>query len=160
MKSGIYYIQNIEDGKIYIGSAVNIAKRWREHKHHLYKRNHCNKHLQSVWDNKGEDIFIFGIMEIVSDKYALLDREQYWIDRFNATDNKNGYNKAPVAGSLLGYKQTEETKKKIGTFSSGRPCSKITKEKRRMAMTGKKLGEGHRQNCITAWVKRKSTKEE
>ena len=214
MKSGIYYIQNIDNGKLYIGSAVNIAKRWREHKHHLYKRNHVNAHLQAAWDKDGEDIFIFGIVEIVSDKYALLDREQYWIDKFKVTDNKFGYNKAPVAGSLLGYRQTEETKeklrkvgfqkgrapwnkgkkmegeykknftaamrsekvremrrisklgtshtdeakKKISEAGKGRVVSEETKKKKSIIMTGKKLGEGHRQNCIKAWEKRKLKK--
>ena len=210
--SGIYYIQNIDNGKIYIGSAVNINKRWREHKHHLYKGNHVNKHLQSVWDNGGEDIFVFGIMELVFDKYKLLDREQYWIDRFNSTDNKFGYNKAPVAGGMLGFhhtektkerlrkvgfprghtpwnkgkkmegeykenhlkasakrkgmpssrgefKHTDEAKKKISEAGKGRVMAEATKEQKRLKMTGKKLGEGHRQNCIKAWVKRKNKEE-
>ena len=110
---GIYYIQNIKNSKIYIGSAIDIKKRWREHKHHLYRRHHCNSHLQSVWNSEGEDIFIFGIMELVSDKYLLLDREQYWIDRFDSSNNKYGYNKAPIAGSTLGIRHSEEYKEKL-----------------------------------------------
>ena len=29
IKSGVYVITNIVNGKIYIGSSVNIKKRWR-----------------------------------------------------------------------------------------------------------------------------------
>lgn len=147
MKSGIYYIQNIDNGKLYIGSAVNIEKRWREHKHHLYKRNHVNAHLQAAWDKDGEDIFIFGILEIVSDKYALLDREQYWIDKFKVIDNKYGYNKAPVAGSTLGMKQSDETKeklRKVGFQKGFTPWNK-----------GKKMEGEYKENHLKASAKRK-----
>lgn len=210
-ESGIYCIQNINNGKVYIGSAVSIKNRWQCHKSHLRKGDHHNKHLQAVWNKNGEDIFSFGIIEIVYDKYYLLDREQYWIDKFMSANRKFGYNKAPVAGGMMGFRHTEETKerlrkvgflkgrtpwnkgkkmegeyrenylrasakrkgvpssrkefkhtdetkKKISEAGKGRLMSEVTKERKRLKMTGKKLGEGHRQNCIKAWEKRKLKK--
>jgi hypothetical protein len=50
---------------------------------------------------------------------------------------------------------TEGIKKRIGESSKGRVCSVETKKKMAQAMTGKKLGESHRLNCIKAWTKRK-----
>jgi predicted GIY-YIG superfamily endonuclease len=38
--SGIYKITNLLNGKMYIGSAVNVRKRWHQHRHGL----RCNKH--------------------------------------------------------------------------------------------------------------------
>jgi len=35
IKTGIYKILNKINGKVYIGSATDIAKRWRDHKWHL-----------------------------------------------------------------------------------------------------------------------------
>ena len=39
-KSGIYKIVNLINGKVYIGSAVNFEKRWREHRRGLISKNH------------------------------------------------------------------------------------------------------------------------
>jgi group I intron endonuclease len=112
-KSGIYYIQNINNGKIYIGSAVCIIKRWRVHKHLLSKTKHYNGHLQSAWTEYGEDSFVFGVIETVIDKRLLLEREQYWIDYYKSFNKEVGYNLTPVAGSNLGRKHTEVTKEKL-----------------------------------------------
>lgn len=142
MKSGIYYIQNINNGKLYIGSAVNIQGRWRQHKHLLYKRKHVNAHLQAAWDKDGEDVFIFGVMEVVEDKFLLLDREQYWMDKLRVADNKYGYNKAPMAGSTLGMKQSEETKeklRKVGFPKGHTPWNK-----------GKKMEGEYKENFVAA----------
>lgn len=210
MKSGIYYIQNINNGKVYIGSAVYIPIRWRRHRSRLLCGGHCNGHLQAAWDKDGEDSFIFGIVEIVDDNDILLDREQYWIDYYESSNREKGYNLAPVAGSMLGSKRTEEQKKKmknlftkgftpwnkgkkmegkykenhlkamqsderkktkrkksdgfkhtdearrkISEAGKGRVCSDKTKKKMIQIMTGKKLGESHRLNCIKAWEIRK-----
>jgi group I intron endonuclease len=113
VKSGIYFIQNIENGKIYIGSAVHITERWRLHKVHLRNGNHHNKHLQAAWVKHGEDSFRFGVIEYIEDKDMLLEREQYWIDQNGVYDRGKGYNAAPVAGSMLGFKHTEESKERL-----------------------------------------------
>lgn len=50
--AGIYQIRNIVNGKVYIGSAVNIERRWGMHKNRLKAGQHRNIHLQragQVW---------------------------------------------------------------------------------------------------------------
>lgn len=37
MKSGIYCIKNKKTKDFYLGSSINISKRWREHKRNLRK---------------------------------------------------------------------------------------------------------------------------
>lgn len=53
MKSGIYQIINKSTNKFYIGSAIDLKKRKREHFHHLNHNKHRNKHLQSSWNKHG-----------------------------------------------------------------------------------------------------------
>ena len=47
-QSGIYEILNTVNGKRYIGSAVNLAKRWKEHRTGLNRKDHANQILQRV----------------------------------------------------------------------------------------------------------------
>ncbi len=55
----VYTIKNVINNKIYIGSAVNIKKRWHEHRN-LLNNNNNNKHhspiLQNAWNKYGKKI--------------------------------------------------------------------------------------------------------
>tara|TARA_R110000824_G_scaffold47256_1_gene134785 strand:+ start:492 stop:1151 length:660 start_codon:yes stop_codon:yes gene_type:complete len=112
-KSGIYKITNKQNGKIYIGSSLNIYQRFYMHKNHLNKNNHHSSHLQRAWDKYGKENFIFEIIEEVPDKNMLLEREQHYMDTAKSYERENGYNINPTATSRLGAKHTEETKRKM-----------------------------------------------
>lgn len=88
---GIYCILNKLNGKIYIGQSVNIEKRWIHHKHSLNTHNHRNNHLQNSWDKYGQNSFEFNILELC-DKDNLNDNEIWWINYFDSTNPKKGYN--------------------------------------------------------------------
>src|SRR5215216_6770850 len=77
--SGIYQIRCIPTGKIYVGSAVNLRKRQRDHINSLRRGNHENTYLQRAWNKYGEANFDFTILEFV-DASDLLYTEQVWID--------------------------------------------------------------------------------
>ena len=49
MIHAIYRIRNILTGKFYIGSSIDIERRWHEHRLHLRTDRHANKHLQNAW---------------------------------------------------------------------------------------------------------------
>lgn len=106
MTCGIYQIVNKVNGKRYVGSSVDIERRWGEHLRMLRGDRHVNAKLQSSFNLHGESIFCFDIVERC-DPDQLVDREQFHIDE------KSEYNIAPVAQSTLGYKQTDETKEKL-----------------------------------------------
>lgn len=114
MNSGIYQIVNIINGEKYIGSAVNIKKRWNQHLSQLRKGTHGNKYLQRAYDKYGEDAFKFSVLETILFSDCLIDLEQKYIDKLNPE-----YNLCPTAGSPLGVKRSEETKKKISENSKG-----------------------------------------
>lgn len=144
--SGIYKITNTTNGVFYIGSAVNIGRRWYRHKYDLRNTCHSNQHLQRAWDKYGEGSFIFEILKQVSDTSQLLDLEQSAID---STDAVNvGYNILPKAGSgRLGLTHSQSTKDKISkantghTFNVGRKHPKEYGEAISLRQRGSKASE-------------------
>jgi len=133
---GIYSIRNTVNGKRYVGSAVNIAGRWRDHRRFLKAgTNKCAK-LQAAWNKHGEDVFEFLVLEYVEDRQELIAREQYWIDALEAV--VSGYNISPTAGNTLGVKHSDEMKARTGAASTGRRHTDEYKEMMRSIMTGRK----------------------
>ena len=143
MKSGIYLIKNIVNNKVYVGSAVNIDKRWKEHKYSLNKGKHHSCHFQSAWYKYGEQNFTFDIIEEVSNPEHLLAYEQVYLDYYKSYEKDRGYNICKVAGSFLGMKHSEETKQKIGEASKGKINSEETKQKIGEASKGRNVGRKH-----------------
>jgi group I intron endonuclease len=76
----IYTITNIKNGKIYVGSSVNIKNRHRVHISHLAQGIHQNKQLQVDWNQYGSSYFSFDIIEDIVLVTTIIQREQYWID--------------------------------------------------------------------------------
>lgn len=110
MKSCIYQILNLINGKFYIGHSQNYDIRWWEHIRKLKVGKHDNLHLQRAWTKYGEAAFEFILIELV-DKKDMLSREQFWIDVLGACDIEIGYNINPDATrppSGLGSKRTIE----------------------------------------------------
>ena len=116
-KSGIYQILCLPTSKSYVGSSVDIHKRWSQHKHQLRNKRHGNTYLQNAWNKYGEDQFVFKILEIVTPvtKENLEAREDFWIDSINSMSTGGGYN---LQGATQGtfnldwYIQERERKQK------------------------------------------------
>ena len=104
--SGIYKVINTTNGKCYIGSAVNLERRWYLHTWRLRKETHHSAHLQNAWNKYGEASFIFETL-FYCEKKDLLFFEQRAIDTY-----KPEYNICQVAGSSLGRLASDETKRK------------------------------------------------
>jgi hypothetical protein len=111
---GVYQITNTVNGHIYIGSAVDIDRRWRAHKYKLSKNIHHSKHLQNAWNKYGADCFEFSVLCEVNDPTSILDVEQTYLDEYEPE-----YNVCTKAGNRLGVKQTDEAKRKIGDAQRG-----------------------------------------
>lgn len=94
---GIYIIIS-PSGRFYIGSAINIRTRWKEHRKALRGGRHRSSPLQRAANKYGVESFIFKIL-IICDPENLLFYEQIMIDSF-----KPEYNTSPTAGSNLGLK--------------------------------------------------------
>lgn len=133
MTSGIYVISNTVNGNRYIGSAVNIAQRFRTHKSALKNGKHGNSHLQNAVAKYGLDAFLFEILEEVSVE-LLIEREQFYLD-----SEQPEYNVCPIAGNTLGRKASAETRRRQSAYHTanphflGRKHSEETRQKIRAA---------------------------
>jgi len=112
--TGIYILLS-SSCKFYVGQSTNLAKRFYEHSRLLRNGTHANNHLQRSFDKYGQLSFM--VVEYLDDPTLLTEREQYWMDKFNAYDK--GMNQTPAADSSLGCTRTPEQRKVI---------SEITKE--------------------------------
>ena len=98
MGCGIYKIENIIDGKVYIGSSINISKRLKNHKIMLSGGYHDNKYLQNSVVKYGINNFNFEVLEIC-DEDNLVKKENYFIDLYKSNETTFGYNLAKVGDS-------------------------------------------------------------
>lgn len=105
----VYGIRCVANGRIYIGSSVDVKRRFYLHRLDLRAERHHSPRLQNVWNKYGEAAFEFQVLEHVDDLLFLLVREQCWIWRNEAVI----LNCAPVAGSPLGIKRTDEQKARM-----------------------------------------------
>ncbi len=95
MECGIYKIENVTDGKIYIGSSVTLKNRKYKHFWMLQKGIHDNNHLQHSYNKFGQDSFIFDVLEVCCPE-ELIVKENFYIDKFKSNDSIFGYNLATV----------------------------------------------------------------
>lgn len=88
---GIYCIENILNGKKYIGQSVDIKQRFANHKSKLKNNNHRNQHLQRAWNLYNENSFEFYVIEECK-KEQLNEREIHWINYYKSLKNEELYN--------------------------------------------------------------------
>ena len=102
--AGVYWIKNLLNNKVYIGSSARLKMRLKDHIKLLQKDKHPNKHLQCAYNKYGKDKFELAILETCEAiKDTLLYLEQKYIDEI-----KPEYNMCPKAYSMLGFKHSKE----------------------------------------------------
>jgi group I intron endonuclease len=97
--AGVFQIKNTVNGKVLLGSSLNLEGPLNSHKFMLGIGSHHNASLQKEWNEYGKDIFVFEILEVVKvkddpnfnleDELTLL--EQIWIEKLQPFGEK-GYN--------------------------------------------------------------------
>lgn len=104
MSSGIYKIENLINGKIYIGQSIDIQRRFQEH-----KRDNDNCRIHQALRKYGIKNFSFEIVE-ECELSQLDEKEKYWIKYFDSFHN--GYN-ATTGGNQDIIPAIEACKKKV-----------------------------------------------
>ena len=96
--AGIYQVRNTANGKMLLGSSLNLKGPLNRHKFMLKIGSHTNKTLQKDWNELGADIFVFEILEEVKMKddpnFNLQDEltllEMIWLEKLQPVET--GYN--------------------------------------------------------------------
>lgn len=156
MKTGIYKIQSkVKPERIYIGSAINIKKRWNIHLCDL-KHNRHNFKLQRHYNKYGESDLQFSVL-LGCEKSELIINEQFFIDSYNPY-----FNCCKIAGNCTGIRHSKESREKIRVAGLGnkhcigrdpwnkglfgyktKPTTEETKRKQSESNKGKQAGEKH-----------------
>ncbi len=107
---GIYKI-TFPNGHYYYGQAINISRRFSQHKREFKKGTHTNKRLQNCYQKYGEPIY-----EIVveCDKSELNKIESEYL--FKHIDNELCCNMCREGRSPKGIKRSDEFNKKISLY--------------------------------------------
>jgi len=97
--TGVFQVKNTVNGKVLLGSSLNLEGSLNKHKFMLSIGMHQNKAIQEDWNEYGSDKFVFEILELVkikddpsfnlSDELTLL--EQIWLEELQPFGER-GYN--------------------------------------------------------------------
>ena len=128
--SGLIHTQSFQT-PIYVGSAVDMRRRLiNEHIPDLEDNIHTNSPLQNYFNKyKIENIVVWQLESTQPIREQLLLEEQKYIDFYGIAADKKAFNIYPTAGSPLGYKHSEEVRKKLSELGKGRKHSEKTIKK-------------------------------
>ena len=137
MISAIYMIEHTVSGRCYIGSTVDVRKRFRVHRRELNAGVHANRSLLNAWNKYGERAFEFRIIERCP-VGCLLEYEQQWLDLLQPF-NRRGYNLSKVAGApMAGCTHSEKTKRRMSRSRKGQRPHQNNIEANRRKWAGRK----------------------
>lgn len=163
---GVYSIRNLVNGKRYVGSALNVRSRWRQHlKYLLEDTGSGQRKLRTAWDKYGASAFIFEVLEQVAEPKTLLRTEQHYIDQYNSV--ACGYNVRLLAESNLGIvfgPRSEESRRKLSESAKARgvrPASRLGVKHRHSARQqmsttkraiARKITFNGKSMCVSDWA--------
>ena len=132
MASGIYVIAHPVTGNCYVGSSVDIARRWKRHAAELRRGEH-HSHKLNVYCR---DVLVFSVVELV-EKEHLTSAEQRWMDRLDSTRWQTASTFALRQVRQARYQRHKSTKDRIGAAHHGMTRSDEAKARMSAAMRGK-----------------------
>lgn len=142
-EAGIYKLTCNNNGKIYIGKAVNLFNRLTYYEKYVIKNLKDKSRLKNAIIKYGWNSFTVEILEIVknfdklNDNISLLERESHYINLFNSTDKDNGYNICKFSTDRTGILHTEESKRKMSKSRMGKVVSEETRAKISLSNLGR-----------------------
>lgn len=120
----IYKYTNNVNNKIYIGKTYRLKERQIEHR--------CSKKLtyfHNALYKYGYNNFTFSIIAVTDNDDMLNFLERYYIKKYKSNIIKFGYNLTNGGEGSIGYKHTNDAKKKISLVHKGKKVSDETRKK-------------------------------
>lgn len=150
MRFKIYLIENIINGKVYVGKTKKlIEERWKDHVRNA--KNKTNRRLYDAMNKYGPENFTISELDSVEDEEKINEMESWFIYILHSNDPKHGYNmtlggdggntisaftedrlldyKKKLSESIRGYKHSEETKLRLSEMKTGIIMDDLIKEK-------------------------------
>lgn len=116
----IYKITNQKNGMVYIGSSIEVERRWRQHKEASIneKDHHYNYPLMIAFREFGIDNFTFEIVETLPSWEEMIKAEHNWIVKEDCVKPK-GYNQtdktdSPMFDPAIAKKMSDTKRVKYG----------------------------------------------
>ena len=116
----IYKITNQKNGMVYIGSSIEVERRWRQHKEASIneKDHHYNYPLMIAFREFGIANFTFEVIDTLPDYQAMIKAEHDWIVKENCIV-PNGYNQtdktdSPMFDPVVAKKMSDTKREKYG----------------------------------------------
>lgn len=106
-EAGVYKIECLPTGEVYVGGSVDLDRRFRQHLHLLRKKKHKSAALQTAWDRHTEEKFQFHRMLVCRPEDVRL-YEQRALDHYQPV-----FNTEKIAGSSQGTKRTFEQRERL-----------------------------------------------
>ncbi|NMM65481.1 GIY-YIG nuclease family protein [Clostridium sp. P21] len=105
---GIYGVEDVSTGNIYVGQSKDIAKRWSNHAAFLKNNKHIYKELQNAYNLDCKRIK-YTILEECN-KNEIKEREDFWIKYVDKIDGWTLINKQKHGGASKTVKDTSKMK--------------------------------------------------
>ncbi|MBT2326129.1 GIY-YIG nuclease family protein [Variovorax paradoxus] len=112
-RAGIYRITCSGNGRVYVGSAKHIGRRFYLHRWELARGDHHSRLMQRAWNKYGSAAFTFEAVLLCAE-VDLLRYEQIVIDFYDAANPKKGMNICSIAGRTDGVKWTDAQRARGG----------------------------------------------
>ena len=116
----IYKITNNKNQMVYIGSSIDVERRWRQHKEASIneKDHHYNYPLMIAFRKFGIANFTFEVIDTLPTWEAMIEAEHNWIMKENCV-TPNGYNQtdktdSPMFDPMVAKKMSDTKRKKYG----------------------------------------------
>lgn len=116
----IYKITNQKNGMVYIGSSIEVERRWRQHKEASIneKDHHYNYPLMVAFREFGIANFTFEVIDTLPTWEAMIEAEHKWILKENCVV-PNGYNQtdktdSPMFDPAIAKKMSDTKREKYG----------------------------------------------
>ena len=116
----IYKITNQKNGMVYIGSSIEVERRWRQHKEASIneKDHHYNYPLMVAFREFGIANFTFEVIDTLPTWKAMIEAEHNWIIKEDCV-NPNGYNQtdktdSPMFDPAIAKKMSNTKREKYG----------------------------------------------
>jgi hypothetical protein len=132
---GIYKITSKHTKEYYIGSSIDIEKRFKRHLSQLKYKNHSNLNLQKIYNIYGKDSLDLVILELIQNAENIKEVEQKYLDNLKPQLNINLH----ASGGDMISNHPDKSNIRIKQIIETRKAAKSKNMKFKRSLNAKKL---------------------